>query len=226
MLLRIIDHFRDNPKRIDKLIAIKGLPEEWFFHKGPEGTELKKPWKPDIEANIPMDIRHLCEPMYLTFRFPSIDASRKEFIERRQVIGFRIDYNSEPGREMWDQVERYIEESIPRNERVPIPVVCAKDERSAFETYTPRRTATRALELVPSPIPMLDLTRYSVKVVEVIEPISPPEEEKVTPPVEKSAPQAATMKFKCPECEYEHVSKRGVAMHKMKRHPAKEKVPT
>ena len=223
MLLRIADHFRNNPKRIDKLIAIKGLPKEWFFFEGPEGTELKKPWQADVDANIPADIRHLCEPMYLTFKFPAIDSNRKEFIERRQVLGFKLDYNTEPGREMWDQIERYIEETIPRNERIPVPVVCAKDERSAFETYTPRRTATGSLEFVPSPVPNVDLTRYAVKTEAIEPPVSIPSAAAAATVAE---PAAEATLFKCEECSYTHKSKRGVGMHKMKRHPEKEKVGT
>jgi hypothetical protein len=167
MLLRIVDHFRDNPKRIDKLIAIKGLPEEWFFRDGSEGRELKRPWEPDIDKNIPYDIRSLCEPMYVVMRFPPIDREHKEFIEKKKILGLRLDYNTEPGRQMWDDVERYIEETMPRGERIPIPVLCAKDERSAFETYTPRRNSRGSVELVPGPVPMVDLTQYvPVKMVE------------------------------------------------------------
>ena len=220
MLIRICDHFRDNPKRIDKLIAIKGLPKEWFFREGEHGPELLKPWQPDIEKNIPIDIRHLCEPMYLIFRYAPIERGQKEIIEKRQVIGFRIDYNTEPGREMWDQVERYIEESIPRNERIPVPVLCARDERAAFETYTPRRTARGSLELVPNPVPLVDLTQY-VQVVaqpKAVEPeVLPKSIEEVTAP--------PTDVLKCAECDFTHHSKAGIRMHTMKRHPKKEKVP-
>lgn len=226
MLLRIIDHFNNNPKRIDKLIAIKGLPEEWFFRETPEGRELKRPWQPDVDANIPHDIRNLCEPMYIVFRYPPIQAGAKEVIEKRQVIGFRIDYNTEPGRQMWDDVERYVEESMPRNERIPVPVVCAKDERSAFETYTPRRNPRGSLELVPSPVPFVDLTKYvPVKPEERIRPAS--EVLKDTEPEQVEAmisTRAQTAVFKCDECDYEHHSPRGVRMHAVKRHPRKAKV--
>lgn len=216
-LIRIVDHFNNNPKRIDKLIAIKGLPEEWFFRETPEGRELKRPWQPDIDANIPHDIRHLCEPMYLIFRYPPIQAGAKEVIEKRQVIGFRIDYNTEPGRQMWDDVERYIEETMPRNERIPVPVVCAKDERSGFETYATRRNVRGSLELIPSPVPFVDLTQYVAVKVEKIasEPIQQESE---------STPTHQATRIKCAECDFEHESPRGIKMHAMKRHPKKEKV--
>lgn len=228
-LIRICDHFRDNPKRIDKLIAIKGLPEEWFFRETELGKELKKPWEADIEKNIPHDIRHLCEPMYLVFRYPPIDANKKEVIEKRQVLGFRIDYNSEPGRQMWEDVERYIEESVPRNERIPVPVVCSRDERSAFETFAPRRNSRGSLELTPADVPFLDLTKYiQVKAQDAPVVISKPSEfinnpSQATESMVSARPTQSS--FKCEECDYTHHSPRGVRMHAVKRHPKKEKVP-
>lgn len=223
MLIRIADHFRNNPKRIDKLIAIKGLPEEWLYRETPEGRELKKPWQPDIAENIPTDIRHLCEPMYINFRYSPIERGQKEVIDRRQVLGLKIDYNTEPGREMWDQVERYVEETIPRNERVPQPVVCAKDERSAFETYTPRRTAAGSLQFVPSPVPEVDLNKYVVPtpVASILETVATPpaSPESSTPP----APPQATS-FVCEVCNASFEKIQALRMHRTRKHPKPEKV--
>lgn len=229
MLLRICDHFKLNPKRIDKLIAIKGLPDEWLYRDTPEGRELKKPWMADVDANIPHDIRHLCEPMYINFRYSPITKGEKEIIDRRQILGIKIDYNTEPGREMWDQVERYLEESIPRNERIPIPVVCAKDERSAFETYKPRRNAGGSLEFVPSPVPEIDLRKYQEPALSPVAslpstPVVPPSDSVVATLPTPSTKEAQATVFKCDDCDYEHRSKQGVRMHKVKRHPKKEKV--
>lgn len=215
MLIRICDHFKDNPKRIDKLIAIKGLPEDWIYRDGPQGKELRKPWEPDIDKNIPAEVRHLCEPTYLVFRYPPIHAGQSEIVEKRQILGIRLDYNTEPGRQLWDDIERYIEETMPRGERIPVPVVCAKDERSAFETYTPRRNSRGSLELITGPVPFVDLTKYvPVKMVE--KPIEAYPETQLS--------QTTVQNFKCEECDYEHVSPRGVRMHSLKRHPKKEKV--
>lgn len=212
MLIRICDHFKDNPKRIDKLIAVVGLPQDWFFREGPHGLELKKPWAPDVEQNIPFEIKQtFCEPIYLIFRYPPIERGQNETIEKKQVWGLKIDYNTEPGRQMWDDVERYIEESIPRNERVPVPVLCARDERSAFETFTPRRNTRGSLELVPSQVPLVDLTKY-IQVVPTVVPPQPPEVGTI--PAES---------FQCPDCDFKHHSKAGLRMHIMKKHK-KEKV--
>lgn len=219
MLIRLVDHFRDNPKRIDKLIAVKGIPEDWMFREGDSGKELKRPWEPDIDANIPQEIRHLCEPMYVVRRYPPLNNQSKEVIEKRQILGIRLDYNSEPGRQLWDDIERYIEESMPRNERIPVPVLCARDERSAFDTYTPRRTARGGLELVPSPVPMVDLTKYPQMVATAVERVE------LNPlPATETQTAKQNVEFKCKECDYHNASQRGISMHVMKRHSKKEKV--
>lgn len=218
MLFRIVDHFRDNPKRIDKLIAIKGLPREWIFQDTPDGhVMLKRPWEPDIDKNIPYDIRHLCEPVYVTFKYSPIEKGSPGVTEMKQVLGLKIDYNSEPGREMWDRVERFVEETIPRDERIPKPVVCAKDERSPFETYMPRRTQTGSLQFEPHDVPNVDLTRYTVK-TGAPEPVIPPT--RIEAAKTESTPPASD--FKCDKCDYRHKSKAGIRMHAMKRHPQKE----
>jgi hypothetical protein len=221
MLIRICDHFKNNPKRIDKLIAIKGLPKDWLFRDVPEGVELKKPWEPDVDANIPHDIRNLCEPMYIVQKFPSLEANKTGFMEKRQILGIKIDYNTEPGRQAWDDIERYVEESMPRDARIPVPVLCAKDERSAFDTYAPRRNSRGALELVPSPIPLVDLTPAAepVKAEAIVETVP------VTVPatMEPHAEAVQEVEFKCAECDYHHSSQRGIRMHTMKKHPKKEK---
>lgn len=222
MLIRIVDHFRNNPKRIDKLIAVKGLPEEWLYFEGPEGRELRRPWQPDIDANIPRDLRHLCDEQYFVFRYPPIEKGASWVIEKRKVSGIKIDYNTEPGREMWDQVERFIEESIPRNERIPVPVVCAKDERSAFETYTPRRTPTGSLEFVPSTVPEVDLTRYKVQETMIQAPPVPVAAPAVEPKKEIAREQPPI--FACPVCSKSFFKERALWMHKMKAHPKEEKV--
>ena len=219
MLIRIVDHFRNNPKRIDKLIAIKGLPKEWFFDEHPDGnTYLKSPWQPDVDKNIPHMIRHLCEPMDLTFKFSPIEKGIPGFIEHKRVLGLKIDYNTEPGREMWDQVERYIQETIPRNEKVPEPLVCAKDEHSPFETYLPRRSSqNRSLAFEPMDLQETDLTIYDEQAVQPKKPVW-------VPPAEPKKPVAIeeiSANLKCDECPFQHKSPKGIQMHKMKKHPSK-----
>lgn len=223
MLIRLVSHFKNNPKHIDKMIAIKGLPEAWLFREGPSGKELLHPWKADVDKNIPYDIRSLCEPMYITFRYPPISRGENWVVEYKQILGIVLDFMSEPGREMWEQIDRYLQGTIPRTERVPDPVVLAKDEHSAFETYAPKRSSTGSLQFEPSPIPLIDLTLYAPKVIPVVEqpPVVPPVKDE--PPVPKApAPQPTLLK--CDKCDYTNKSKPGIQMHKYKKHPIQQKV--
>lgn len=178
-----------------------------MFFDGPEGVELKMPWKPDIDLNIPHDIREVCEPMYVTIRYPSIDSSKPGVIEKRKILGVKIDFNTEPGREMWERVERYVEESTPRDERIPVPVVCSKDERSAFETFTPRRNATGSLEMISAPVPVVDLTRFIKEETPAIPPAAVVLEELSR--AEDKQPQD----FQCSECRKVFKSQHGLKIH-------------
>lgn len=165
-----------------------------------------------MDANIPFDIRHLCEPMYIVFKYSPIERGAKEVIEKRQVIGLKIDYNTEPGRDMWDQVERFVEESTPRHERVPDPVVCSRDERSSFETFKTYRNTRGSLEFASSPVPMVDLSKYLPPVVVqetssvVMAPLTPP------------APTQASI-FTCETCSVQFGKAQALRMHKTKKHP-------
>lgn len=228
MLIRIVGHFKNNPRNIDKMIAIKGLPEDFIFRDGPNGKELVHPWKPDIDKNIPYEIRHLCEPIQITFRYPPVERGANWVIESRQVKGLLIDYMTEPGREMWDKVERFVEGTLPRYEPVPVPVLLAKDPHSPFQTYMPKRDAMNHLELHESPIPEIDLRPYVNEREALIQKqqtamrvdLPAPEPAPTTPePEVPSAPE-----FKCDQCDYIHKSQRGIRMHTLKRHTTLQNV--
>ena len=156
-----------------------------------------------------------------------------EILDRRQILGVKIDFNSEPGRDMWERVERYIEETMPRNERVPVPVVCAKDERSLFETYEARRNSRGSLELRPAPVPEVDLTQYRIQtVVDPIppvvmsspQPVATPVPVVTLPQVSPTQPQAGLFRCDVKDCDYQHKSIRGIRMHQMKGHSKREMV--
>ena len=217
MLIRLVSHFKFNPKHIDKLIAIKGLPEDWIFNETPEGKELKRPWTPDVDKNIPMDIRQFCEPTYITIKYPPLSAGVPGIVERKQILGIVLDFMTEPGREMWEKVERFIEGTIPRNERVPQAVVCAKDEHSIFETYEPKKSSTGSIYLDPAQVPEIDLRPYLIKPSVVLEsPVA------VVAQAPLPTPQAAD--FSCEQCHKVFDKPRALRMHAMKAHPNKEKV--
>ena len=164
MLIRIMNHHVNNPRLIDKLIVVKGLPEDWIFRRREQGMELLRPWEPDADVNIPHSIRHLCDPIAFCHYFPPINTEKKTFEgfwDTRTVLGLRLDYSQGPGQEMWDKIEEFIDRSISRFEKMPEPVVVAKDQLSAFETYLPKRAHGKSLELIPMEVPVVDLRRES-----------------------------------------------------------------
>jgi hypothetical protein len=218
MLIRLTNHSKNNPKTIDKLIAIKGLPEDWIFRESPEGKELKRPWTADIDKNIPHDIRTFCEPTMMLFRYPPISRESKEVIEKRQVLGIKLDFAMEPGRELWEKIEKFIEGTMPRNELIPKPVLCAKDEHSPFQTYESYRNSTGSLELREADVPLIDLTPFTKKEEPVI--LIAPEVLESEAPVVEESPAA----FQCDECERSYVFEKVLKRHKKVSHKKEKAV--
>lgn len=216
MLIRIAGHFLMNPQHIDKLICIKGLPDDWMFVERADGRkQLKAPWEPDIDANIPAHVRPICEPMKIVQYFSPTEKGKEGITDERTILGVKINFMTEPGRAMWTKVQRYMDASIPRDQQIPEPVLVAKDQRSPFETFTPRKRVTGGLELEPSDVPVVDLNKPVPAARPLLEPQAAPSQQKVSPPSESKPPAAV---FKCEHCEYTSEKERGVRMHSMKRH--------
>lgn len=224
MLIRLAAHHIDNPQHIDKLICIKGLPEDWFFRDSGRGIELAPPWKPDITENIPNHIRHFCDVRQVVFYYPPIEKGKNGIIESRPVYGLKLDFSSEPGRQLWAKIERYLEKTVPRDVELPRAVLCAKDLKSPFETYLATRKRTGGMELEPMDVPVIDLAQYNKVIsplVAIVPPSAPPPPAELTP-----TPPAETVSretLKCDECDYTHEKKQAIRMHKMKKHSVKEK---
>lgn len=223
MLIRLCGHYLGNPNHIDKLISIKGLPNDWFFRPSKHGgQELLPPWEPDVESNIPQSIRHLCEPTAITKVFPPIEKGRDSVIDFTTILGVRFNFMSQPGQELWEKIERYVERMTPRDERIPAPVLVAPNHLSAFDPHAVRRTVRGSLELYKAEIPHVDLTRP------YIEPITPRAE--IQAPVILTAAAASVaptpqpvvapsiVMHKC-DCGKEFSKEQGLRMHKMKAHP-------
>lgn len=165
MLIRLCGHFKDNPNHIDKLICINGLPNEWFFRpsiRNPGGKELIQPWIPDVESNIPRDIRNLCEEHEVTFVFPPIEKGGNYTVDKKKIIGVKFDYMSQPGQEAWEKIERFLDINTPRDQRVPEPVLVAPNHKASFSPHATRRTNRGSLELYVSEIPVVDLSPMPV----------------------------------------------------------------
>lgn len=226
MLIRLCGHYFNNPNHIDKLISIKGLPDEWFFKTSKDGgKELVKPWEPDVEANIDKSIRNLCEPTEITLVFPPIEKGRESVVEKVTILGVRFNFMTQPGQELWEKIERYLDRMTPRDERVPIPVIVAPNHLSPFDPHAARRTVRGSLELYKSEIPHVDLSPR-------LEPaIAPAPRVEIQAPVAATAPSVVVAPAVIPQpvvkptvahlcdCGKSFDKEQGLRMHKMKAHP-------
>lgn len=222
-LIRLAGHFINNPNHIDKLICIKGLPEEWIFRPSKfGGKELVHPWKPDVDANIPESIRHLCEPTEVTIVFPPIEKGKESVVDKIMVLGIKFDYMTEPGQVLWEKIERYLDRMTPRDQRIPVPVLVAPDQKSQFNPHMPRRTPRGSLELIPSDIPVVDLRIPVIETVSASAPVSTAVlVAPVTPVVSVPAPIVEEKKaevFKCEKCDKVFDKKRALFMHDVRGH--------
>lgn len=224
MLIRLVGHFINNSMHIDKLICIKGLPEEWLFRKRGEDKELNPPFTADNPDNIPKYIRHLCVPAEVVKYFPPIEKGREGVLDRMTVLAVKLDYMTEAGREMWVKIERYVDSLLPRHTKMPEPVVVAKDQKSQFETYSLHRRVTGGVEMAIAEIPVIDLLDIDGKappatISPLVDRITPPIATAVSsPPVPPEA-----ILFKCKSCEYSTPKAQALRMHSLK-HRKGEKV--
>ncbi len=224
MLIRLCGHHIDNPNHIDKLICIKGLPDEFFFRISKHGKELIRPWEPDVEANIPKEIRHLCDPFEIAEVFPPIEKGRDSVVDKRTILGLRFNYISEAGETMWERIERYLERSVSRDQMIPKPVLVAPNQKSLFDPHEARRSTRGSLELRKSEVPIIDVSRPEPIVTPIITVQSP-----VASAAANSAPiitvsNSAAVIARCEPCGKDF-NERGLRMHNMKKHPTGNPVP-
>lgn len=206
MLIKLVGHYHQNPSHIDKLICINGLPDEWIFKPSPDGgKELIRPWQADHDVNIPESIRQFCDPQEITFRYSPIEKGRDWVVEKKIVLGLKLDYMTEPGRELWDRIEHYLEGTVPRDIQIPKPVLCAKDQKSPFEIYAIKRRISGGMELQQSQVPVIDL---KPKVALIQTPV---------------AQEVKEVLFKCEDCKREFSLERILRAHQTRSHK-KEKV--
>lgn len=217
MLIRLVGHFVNNSQHIDKMICIKGLPEDWLFRKRDGQRELNPPFVPDIDENIPKFIRHLCTPVDVVKYFPPIEKGRDGVLDSLTILGVKLDYMTEAGRAMWVRIQRYMDDCLPRHAKVPEPVLVAKDQKSPFETYASYKRITGGVELTPAEIPVvdLDLEKETPNLPSAVSATTSPPV--VTTNLPSSTPTVSL--FKCQDCDFEHAKKQGITMHRVKRHP-------
>lgn len=220
MLIRLMGHHINNPHHIDKLICIKGLPEDWFFRESKYGgKELIRPWLPEIEVNVPSYIRHMCDVQKITVYHAPIDSNHQPVIDKDiPIIGVRLEFNTQPGQEMWDKIERYLDRVTPRDQQVPVPVMVAKDHKgdglTAFAPHVGRKNVRGSLEVMPAEIPVVDFRKTIEEPQVVTQPLLHVEQS-VSQPLplivqEQKQPEI----FKCVKCERNFKNEAGLKIHK------------
>ena len=229
MLIRLCGHFIDNPSHIDKLICIKGLPEAFFFrwNEKYEGNELIKPWEPDVEANIPESIRHLCDSFEVIKVFPPIEKGREYIVDRKRCLGLRFDYMTEAGQTMWDKIENYLERSVSRDQSIPKPCIVAPNQKDGFNPHECRRSVRGSLELRPCEIPVVDLRKtLEPEVIVKPEPVTTGNTgtvEVIKVDLESVPVKKSGNGLECGECGKKFDKPRQLSMHKVGAH-RKQKV--
>lgn len=245
LLIRLVMHHPNNPHLIDKLIILKGLPYEWVFKKSKYhivnedglidegiGDRLLAPWEPDADVNIPEEVRRRTEPITFIHWYPDTNISTgqgprtfKGFWEKRTVWGLKLDYSHGPSQELWTRIEDFIDKTLQRGEKMPEAVVVAKDQKSEFRTYLPKRGKTlSSLELIAMEVPVVDLssplisgtTTFASSTMPVIKtvitvPVDP------APPAPEEPKNTSTL-FKCDVCSKEFDKPRALSMHKTGAH--------
>lgn len=240
LLIRLVMHPTNNPHLIDKLIILKGLPYEWVFKKSKYkiehesgdieegvGDNLLTPWEADADVNIPDEVRKLTQPITFVHWFPGGANAGKEFKgfwDKRTVWGLRLDYAHGPAQELWQRIEAFIDKTLQRGEKMPEAVVVAKDQKSEFKTFLPRRGKTlSSLELVVMDVPVVDLSTPIITA-----PITVSSTTVLTIPTNPEPPPPEPEKkgdniFKCDVCAKEFDKPRALSMHKVGAH-RREKV--
>ena len=241
LLIRLIMHPTNNPHLIDKLIILKGLPYEWVFKKSKYrtvnaegeveegvGDALVTPWQPDVDVNIPEEVRKLTDPITYVRWFPDVQFqsgnSQKTFHgfwDKRTVWGLRLDYGYGPAQELWTRIEDYIEKTLPRGEQIPHAVQVAKDQKTEFRTFLAKRGKTlSSLELIAMEVPVVDLRKPQVIMTETVasSPVSV-----ITIPTNPSPPTPEVKAeeeviFTCDVCQKVFHKPRELSMHKVGAH--------
>lgn len=209
MLIRLIAHARKgNPNLIDELIRIDGLPDRLVFRFKDGKRYLAAPWEPDVDVNIPKHIREHCVPIEITEDLPTernqVTGEMQKPSDTRTILGVRINLDNNPGKELWTQLERIIDDATPRDRKVPIPAIVAPNQKDPFF-------------LEAKDIPVVDLNTPKVEVPVTVA-VAAEVPVIFTSPVKPST-------FVCGVCNKHFDQQRGLWMHERKtRHKVKEPV--
>lgn len=207
MLIRVCAHFRKaNMHGIDEMIRIDGLPDDLMFRFKDGKRYLRSPWEPDLDVNIPHDVREHCAPVDITIDLPreknEATGVWQEPSDTKRILGVRIQLDNNPGAEMWKQVERILDRGTSRDQRIPVPAPVAPNQKDPF-----------SLEAKDLPVVIL---RPENQTMPVTVSTAPPAQFKAEEPPRDDS-------FACGVCNKAFGQQRGLWMHERKmRHKVKE----
>lgn len=210
------------------MIIINGLPNDWFFKpsvRNPGSKELVHPWQIFEEINIPRDIRHLCEEHQVTFVFPPIEKGGNYTIDTKRILGLKFDFMTEAGQVLWEKIEKYVDATVPRDQRVPDPVLMAPNHRASYAPHAARRTVRGSLEMVPSEVPVINLVSVvpfysSITTTTAAVPVAPVVEQ-VNGRKKRKAEQLVDVK--CEICAKQFNKQSAIRMHMVSVHKFRKK---
>lgn len=218
MLIRLVSHAtRRNSNLIDELIRIDGLPEDMVYRFSNGKRYLKSPWEPDIDANIPRHIREHCEPVVITEDLPpernQVTGELQKPTDTKTILGVRLNLDNNPGKEVWEQITRILEHSIPRDMKIPLPAIVAPNQKDAFSLEA---KDIPVVDLRPPKVqPTITVATPAVVQIQPVVAFNPPKAEEPIQPVV----------FTCGVCKKSFEAQRGLWMHERKtRHKVKEAV--
>src|SRR5205814_6003769 len=106
----------------------------------------------------------------------------------------KYDYNTEPGHDLWNKIERYLETTTPRDQKIPEPVIVAPNQKADFNPHRARRTVRGSLEFETCDIPVVDLRSF----LQPSETVS--QAQAIVAQIPDSPPIVSKPVFKCEEC--------------------------
>jgi hypothetical protein len=207
MLLRLTNHHFNNKIMVDKLISLKGFPEDMFWQKvqgiytlddlDPEGKNkkevriglvVKEPFEPDVTENIPDDIIEKFGEEREIY-----DRMDRQLLGPRKIVALRLDFSTGPGEIAWGKIWKVIDNNTGRFERVVRPAPVGNEHVWTLDVED-------VPEFVLQPLPTEDTPAS-------IQPKPVPRDE------ETGKPQ-----IHCDQCSYKSDDKRAVRMHKLGKH--------
>lgn len=191
-LIRLVSHPFKNKYLCDKIMFIDGIPDSMLYFQRNGKNYLKAPWTPDVTANIPEPVRSKFQPkpfkinLYLAPPEKGVPPIDDEI----NCYGLMLDYQNGQGEQMWESIEKMIDDVTPRGVDLPKPVIVEPgldDEHRA-----------RQWTIGPETIESVSLTTTR-------------DEGLVKPSITAEV-------FECGTCNKPFAKAQGLRMHKMKAH--------